>query len=54
MLRRVLLAVCFCSCALVLGLGCDSGGSKDTNPNNLEYSKDGPPKRDGVKGGKTK
>jgi hypothetical protein len=52
MMRRAILAgflTAFC-----LALGCEGGNSKDTNPNNLAYSKDGPPKRDGVKAGKKK
>jgi hypothetical protein len=44
MLRRVILIVC--ACALGLGLGCDSNSAKNPdNPNNLEYNKEGPPKR---------
>lgn len=40
-----------CACALVLSLGCGSGGSGGSdkpNPNNLPYSKEGPPKRGNI------
>jgi hypothetical protein len=50
MIRRVLMAVCLG--AFILGLGCESD-NKPTNPSNLEYNKEGPPKRDGVKPPKT-
>jgi hypothetical protein len=46
MLRRVMMALCLC--AFGLCLGCESN-NKATNPNNLEYSKEGPPKRDAIK-----
>lgn len=52
MLRRVILAGVLA--AFCLALGCDSGNTKDTNSGNLPYSKEGPPKRDGVKGEKKK
>ncbi len=48
MLRRWLLAVT----AILVGLGlsaCDSD-SKNTNPDKLPHSNEGPPKRDGVQG----
>jgi hypothetical protein len=44
MLRRALLALCLC--AFVVSVGCE--GDKPTNPDKLEYGKDGPPKRDGA------
>jgi len=44
MVRRGLTALCLC--AFVLSLGCSSGGGSDKpNPSNLEYGKEGPPKR---------
>jgi len=53
MLRRVGLVLCLCAFGLSLGCG---GGNDDkaNNPNSLEYSKEGPPKRDGVQGAKKK
>jgi hypothetical protein len=51
MLRRAVTALCVCAFALGL-VGC--GEDKPTNPNNLPYSKEGPPKRDGVPGEKKK
>lgn len=44
--RRVATAFCLCAFALSL-LGCGEGNNKAANPNNLEYSKEGPPKRGG-------
>jgi len=52
MLRRVGLLLCLC--AFGLSLGCGGDAEKSNNPNNLEYSKEGPPPRDGVKGAKKK
>jgi len=46
MLRRAVLAVCLC--AFCLSLGCDSNATKPTNPNNLEYGQQPPPKREGA------
>jgi hypothetical protein len=40
-------AMTLCLCVFVFGLGCGGGENTDTNPNNLAYSKDGPPKRGG-------
>ncbi|MFO0851956.1 MAG: hypothetical protein U0871_25825 [Gemmataceae bacterium] len=53
MLRRVVMVLCLCGFGLSVGCG---GEAKVENPSNLEFSKDGPPKREGVqaakKGGK--
>jgi hypothetical protein len=43
MLRRAVMVLCLCTFGLGL-VGCGEG-EKNTNPNNLEYSKEGPPKR---------
>jgi hypothetical protein len=51
MARRLLLTVCVCAFGLSLA-GCGGGDDKVANPNNLEYSKEGPPKRDGAPGKK--
>jgi hypothetical protein len=48
MLRRAVMVLCLF--AFGLGLGCGGGNEKDTNPDNLSYSKEGPPKRDGTPG----
>jgi hypothetical protein len=45
MLRHLVMA--FCVGIFALGLGCGGSESKVDNPGNLEYSKEGPPKRDG-------
>jgi len=45
MLRRAVTALC--ACVVGLCLGCGTSDSKPTNPNNLDYSKEGPPKRGG-------
>jgi len=47
MFRRLILALCASTFALTCGCG---EPAKTENPNNLEYSKDGPPKRDGPPG----
>jgi hypothetical protein len=47
MLRRALMMI-LCVCAFGLCLGCGND-NKPTNPDNLEYGKDGPPKRDALK-----
>lgn len=52
MWRRVLIVVC--AGAFCLSLGCGGEKEKNTNPNNLEYSKEGPPKRNGAPGDPTK
>jgi uncharacterized membrane protein AbrB (regulator of aidB expression) len=52
MLRRIILAVFLC--AFGLCLGCGGGSEKVSNPDNLEYNKEGAPKRDGVQGVKKK
>ena len=46
MIRRLVLAACLA--AFGLGLGCGKTDDSANNPNNLPYSKEGPPKRDGV------
>jgi hypothetical protein len=52
MIRRAILAVCVCAFGLSLA-GCGGGGDdKANNPSGLEYSKEGPPKRDGAPGKK--
>ena len=43
MLRRAVLALC--ACVIGLCLGCGSSDSQSNNPNNLDYNKEGPPKR---------
>lgn len=50
MIRRATIA--FCLCAYCLSFGCGEGSAdKDKNPNpKLEYSTEGPPKREGAKG----
>lgn len=54
MLRRVAMTLCLCAFGLALA-GCGSGNNQAANnPSNLEYSNEGPPKRDGVQGGKKK
>ena len=45
MMGRALAAICLI--AFVFSLGCDGGG-KSSNSSNLEYSKEGPPKRDNI------
>jgi len=45
MLRRVVLVLCLG--AFGLCLGCGESDTKPTNPNNLDYGKEGPPKREG-------
>lgn len=41
---------CLCVGVVWLCAGC-GGQEKATNPSNLEYSKEGPPKRDGAQPG---
>lgn len=53
MLRRAVLALCVCAYGLCL-TGCGSSEDKAANPNNLPYSKEGPPKRNGAPGEKKK
>jgi hypothetical protein len=48
MFRRLILTVSILAFGLGL-VGCGDGDSKNTNPGGLEYSKEGPPKRDGPK-----
>jgi hypothetical protein len=52
MLRRV--ALSWCVVAFVACLGCSESDNKPANPDKLEYSKEGPPKRGGVPQGKAK
>jgi hypothetical protein len=51
MLRRAALVLCLCAFSLSLGCG---GSTPPSNPGNLEYGKDPPPKRGGPPGEKTK
>jgi hypothetical protein len=45
MLRRAVLALCLCAFAFCLG--CGESDNKASNPNNLEFGKATPPKREG-------
>jgi hypothetical protein len=52
MLRRAVVVACLC--AFGLSLGCGANSEKANNPDNLPYSKEGPPKRDGAPGQRKK
>jgi ABC-type uncharacterized transport system auxiliary subunit len=53
MTRRVLFALTALAFGFTL-VGCGGGDNQPTNPNNLEYSKEPPPKREGPPGEKKK
>lgn len=52
MLRRIV-AVAFLF-SFGVCLGCGGGSEKVSNPDNLTYNKEGPPKREGPQGAKKK